>query len=50
MGHGFDDQGAKSDARGVLRTWWEPPDTAAFKKLVDSLAAQYDGYDRAAGR
>jgi putative endopeptidase len=44
MGHGFDDQGAKSDARGVLRTWWAPADEAAFKKLVDRLATQYDGY------
>jgi putative endopeptidase len=44
MGHGFDDQGSKSDARGVLRTWWAPEDTEAFKKLVDRLATQYDGY------
>jgi putative endopeptidase len=44
MGHGFDDQGAKSDARGVLRTWWAAEDTEAFKKLVDRLATQYDGY------
>jgi putative endopeptidase len=44
MGHGFDDQGSKSDARGVLRTWWAAEDTEAFKKLVDRLAAQYDGY------
>jgi putative endopeptidase len=44
MGHGFDDQGAKSDARGVLRTWWAPEDEAAFKKLVDRLAVQYDSY------
>src|SRR4030095_6919745 len=44
MGHGFDDQGAKSDARGVLRTWWAPTDEEAFKKLVDRLAVQYDGY------
>ena len=44
MGHGFDDQGSKSDARGVLRTWWAPEDTDAFKKLVDRLASQYDGY------
>ena len=45
MGHGFDDQGAKSDAKGVLRTWWLPEDTAAFKKLGDKLAAQYDTYE-----
>lgn len=44
MGHGFDDQGAKSDARGVLRTWWQPQDEAAFGKLVDRLADQYSEY------
>ena len=44
MGHGFDDQGAKSDARGVLRTWWQPQDEAAFGKLVDRLADQYSQY------
>jgi predicted metalloendopeptidase len=45
MGHGFDDQGAKSDARGILRTWWNAQDVAAFKKLVDSLASQYSAYE-----
>jgi len=49
MGHGFDDQGAKSDAQGVLRTWWRPEDEAAFKKLVDRLVAQYDAYEAAPG-
>ena len=44
MGHGFDDQGSKSDARGVLRTWWQPQDDQAFRKRVDSLAAQYDEF------
>jgi predicted metalloendopeptidase len=45
MGHGFDDQGAKSDAHGVLRTWWQPADEKAFKKLVDGLVKQYGGYE-----
>jgi putative endopeptidase len=45
MGHGFDDQGAKSDARGVLRTWWNAADEAAFKVLSDRLAAQYSQYE-----
>jgi len=45
MGHGFDDQGAKSDAKGVLRTWWNDKDTAAFKTLVDQVVAQYDAYE-----
>jgi putative endopeptidase len=44
MGHGFDDQGSKSDARGVLHTWWLPQDTDAFHRRVDRLAAQYDTY------
>jgi len=44
MGHGFDDQGSKSDARGVLHTWWQPQDTAAFHARVDRLAAQYNGF------
>ncbi|MBL8531693.1 MAG: M13 family metallopeptidase, partial [Hyphomonadaceae bacterium] len=45
MGHGFDDQGSKSDARGVLRDWWTPADVAAFQTLVDRIAAQYDAYE-----
>jgi putative endopeptidase len=45
MGHGFDDQGAKSDARGVLRTWWGPADVAAFKKRTDALADQYATFE-----
>ncbi len=45
MGHGFDDQGAKSDARGVLRTWWSDADVAAFKGLTDRLASQYDQFE-----
>src|SRR4029077_5080519 len=34
-GHGFDDQGAKSDANGVLRNWWLPQDEQAFHQRVD---------------
>jgi putative endopeptidase len=49
MGHGFDDQGAKSDAQGVLRTWWKPKDEIAFKKLVNRLAAQYDSFEALPG-
>jgi len=45
MGHGFDDQGSKSDARGVLRTWWNPDDEAAFRKLGDNLVAQYSEFE-----
>lgn len=45
MGHGFDDQGAKSDAKGILRTWWSPADIEAFKKRTDVLADQYAGFE-----
>lgn len=45
MGHGFDDQGAKSDARGILRTWWKPEDVDAFKQRTQVLADQYDKFE-----
>ncbi|MGQ0533377.1 MAG: M13 family metallopeptidase [Caulobacteraceae bacterium] len=45
MGHGFDDQGAKSDAQGVLRDWWNANDVAAFTQVTDRLVAQYDAFE-----
>ena len=45
MGHGFDDQGAKYDAKGVLRNWWAPEDLASFKKRTDALSEQYSAYE-----
>jgi putative endopeptidase len=45
MGHGFDDQGAKSDAKGVLRNWWAQADVDAFKKRTDVLADQYSAFE-----
>lgn len=42
MSHGFDDQGAKSDASGNLRDWWTAADKAAFVALTDRLVAQYN--------
>jgi len=44
MGHGFDDQGAKSDATGTLRNWWMDEDLDRFTELGDRLAAQYSKY------
>ncbi len=49
MGHGYDDQGAKSDEKGVLRNWWQPNDERAFKKLVDALVSQYSSYEALPG-
>ena len=44
MGHGFDDQGAKYDAQGVLKNWWTEEDLVAFQALGDAFVAQYDGF------
>jgi putative endopeptidase len=45
IGHGFDDQGRKSDGDGVLRDWWNEKDVAAFQKLADKIGAQYSAYE-----
>jgi predicted metalloendopeptidase len=45
IGHGFDDQGRKSDGDGVLRDWWTPEDAERFKALADKLGAQYASYE-----
>ena len=44
IGHGFDDQGAKSDENGVLHTWWNDKDVEQFKGLTTRLSKQYSGY------
>ena len=44
MGHGFDDQGSKSDGTGALRNWWTDADRKAFDKLGDALVEQYNSY------
>ena len=49
MGHGFDDQGSKSDAKGVLRTWWNGEDVKRFAALGDRLAAQYSEFEALPG-
>ena len=44
MGHGFDDQGAKSDGTGNLRDWWTAADKTAFEALTGKLADQYAAF------
>jgi putative endopeptidase len=43
--HGFDDQGRKSDGRGVLRDWWTAEDAAAFETQAAKLGAQYEAVE-----
>jgi len=50
MGHGFDDQGAKSDGKGVLRNWWQTADEESFRKLVAVIVKQYGDYEALPGQ
>lgn len=45
IGHGFDDQGSKSDGHGVLRDWWSEADRTAFEERTARLGAQYNQYE-----
>lgn len=45
MGHGFDDQGSKSDANGIQTNWWTDEDRAAFEERTKMLIAQYSDYE-----
>jgi putative endopeptidase len=45
MSHAFDDQGAKTDARGAQRDWWAPADVARFKAKTSRLVEQYSCYE-----
>jgi putative endopeptidase len=49
-GHGFDDQGAKSDGDGVLRDWWTPTDLKEFRFRTSRLVAQYNRFEPIAGQ
>lgn len=44
MGHGFDDQGSKSDWAGIQRKWWTDEDRARFETRVTALGAQYNAF------
>ena len=49
IGHGFDDQGRKSDGDGMLRDWWTQQDADNFQVLADKLGAQYATYEPVPG-
>jgi endothelin-converting enzyme/putative endopeptidase len=42
--HGFDDQGAKFDAKGDLRDWWTAQDKAEFEKRTSCISNEYDQF------
>jgi putative endopeptidase len=47
MTHGFDDQGAKYDEKGNLRTWQTPEDKDEFEKRTSCVADEYSGFEAA---
>ena len=49
MGHGFDDQGSKSNAAGVQENWWSDDDRARFEARAARLEAQYSAYEAVPG-
>lgn len=49
MGHGFDDQGAKSDGNGKKRNWWTAEDKKAFEAKTKALVEQYNQFEALPG-
>ena len=47
IGHGFDDQGSKSDGDGNLVNWWTESDRQEFEKRTGKLISQYNGFEPA---
>jgi len=43
--HGFDDEGRQYDAKGNLKPWWSPEDSAKFQQRADKLADQFSSYE-----
>jgi putative endopeptidase len=44
MTHGFDDEGAKFDAKGNLTNWWAPEDLKRFEEKSKCVVKQFDGF------
>lgn len=49
FGHGFDDQGSRSDGDGRLRDWWTAASRAEFERRTAGLVAQFDAYEPVPG-
>jgi predicted metalloendopeptidase len=49
ISHGFDDQGSKYDAEGVLRNWWTEADRKNFDERTAALVDQFSAYSPVPG-
>ncbi|GAA4841039.1 M13 family metallopeptidase [Algivirga pacifica] len=45
ISHAFDDSGAKFDANGKLRMWWDTSDFEEFQKRGNALSEQYSAIE-----
>jgi len=43
--HGFDDQGRKFDAQGVLTDWWTPASVKGFEERTACIDQQYSAFE-----
>lgn len=50
MGHGFDDQGSRYDAKGVQRNWWTDTDRKRFEAKTQALVGQYAQFEPLPGQ
>ena len=44
ISHGFDDQGAKYDSTGELKSWWTPADYKEFQNRGQCVVDQFSAY------
>jgi putative endopeptidase len=45
ISHGFDDQGRRTDGKGLLRDWWTAADDTRYRERADRLVAQYAAFE-----
>lgn len=45
ISHGYDDQGAKYNGAGELKSWWTEEDLKNFQARTDMLVKQYSSYE-----
>jgi endothelin-converting enzyme/putative endopeptidase len=49
IGHGFDDQGSRSDGSGKIRDWWTAASRGEFEKRTAGLVDQFNQFEPVPG-
>ena len=47
--HGFDDNGSRFDANGLMKEWWTAAERAEFQRRSANLVTQFNGYEMVDG-